>query len=130
VETNKQKASMRQIHAAIDHRHKAEFESAITLAGAAEGVLPETDKPHLFQKIKKMAESLPEDKSGANKVNTVTNWVKHGTHETATISEQDVIEVVTRAISKFVAVYGAQSAEMKKFSEWAIERLQADKNPN
>jgi hypothetical protein len=52
VETNKQKASMRQIHAAIDHLHKAEFESAITLAGAAEGVLPETDKPHLFQKNK------------------------------------------------------------------------------
>ena len=128
METNKQLSS--KIHAAIDHLQKAEFESAITLASAAEGTLPETDKPHLFQKIKKMTESLPGDASGATKVNAISNWTKHGTHERATISEQDVIEVVQRAISKFVAVYGAQSAEMKTFSEWAIERVRADKNSN
>jgi hypothetical protein len=126
VETNRQQASMRQIHAAIDHLHKGEFESSITLAGAAEGVLPNTEKPHLFQKIKKMADSLPADPSGATKVNALTNWTKHGTHETASISEQDAIEVITRAISKFIALYGAQPKEMKAFSEWAIERLQAN----
>jgi hypothetical protein len=130
VETNKKLASLRQIHAAIDHLHKGEYESAITLASAAEGVLPDTDKPHLFQKIKKMAESLPADPSGATKANALTNWAKHGTHEAASISEQDVIEVITRATSKFIAVYGEQSNEMKTFSEWAIERLQADENPN
>jgi hypothetical protein len=117
-------------HAAIDNLHKGEFECAITLGGAAEGVLPDTDKPHLFQKIKKMADTLPTDPSGATKVNALTNWAKHGTHETATISEQDAIEVVTRAISKFIAVYGEQSKEMKTFSEWAMERLQAGENPD
>ncbi len=77
-----------------------------------------------------MTESLPADASGATNVNAITNWTKHGTHESATISEQDVIEVVQRAISKFVAVYGGQSAEMKTFAKLAIERLQADKNSN
>ena len=130
METNKKLASMRQIHAAIDHLHKAELESGITLASAAEGVLPDTEKPHLFQKIKKMADSFPADSSGATKVNALTNWTKHGTHETASISEQDAIEVVTRAISKFVAIHGKQSKEMKTFSEWAIERLQTGKSSN
>ena len=77
-----------------------------------------------------MAKSLLADPSGATQVNAVANWTKHGTHETASISEQDAIEVITRAISKFVAVYGAQSKEMKAFSEFAIERLQASKNSN
>src|SRR4051794_26886330 len=109
METNRQRASKQQIHSAIEHLNKGEFESAISLARAAEGVLPKTDKPHLFQKIKKMADSLPADASGAAHVNAMSNWTKHGTHEGATISEQDVIEAVQRAVSKFVAVYGAQS---------------------
>ncbi len=50
MKTNKQLASMRQIHAAIDHLQKAEFESAITLASAAEGILSETDKPYLIKR--------------------------------------------------------------------------------
>jgi hypothetical protein len=130
VETNQQLASKRQIHAAIDHLKKSDFESALTLAGAAEGVLPDTKNPHLFQKIKKMADALPADPSGGNEINAMTNWAKHGTHATATISEQDVIEMVTRAISKFAAVYGGQSKEMQAFSEWAVERLQGDQNSN
>src|SRR6266849_4216515 len=39
IESTLRLASLRQIHAAIDHLHKSEFESAITLASAAEGVL-------------------------------------------------------------------------------------------
>jgi hypothetical protein len=93
------------------------------LSSAAEGILPEPDKPYLFQKIKTMAQSLPADTPGATGVNALTNWTKHGTHETATISEQDAIGIVTRAASKFVAVYDGQSAKMKEFSDWAIERL-------
>jgi hypothetical protein len=127
VETNKRLTSMRQIHAAIDHLHKAEFESAITLGSAAEGILPGTRQA---VSISTTAQSLPADTPGATGVNALTNWTKHGTHETATISEQDAIEIVTRAASKFVAVYDEQSAKMKEFSEWAIERLQADKEAN
>jgi hypothetical protein len=77
METNQQRASMRQIHAAIDHLYKGELESAITLAHAAEGVLPGTDKPHLFQKIQKLSESLPPDPSGANALRP-QNWIVFG----------------------------------------------------
>jgi hypothetical protein len=46
IDTCSHYASMRQIHAAIDHWRHADFECAITLAGAAEGMLPDIDEPH------------------------------------------------------------------------------------
>jgi hypothetical protein len=39
-------ASMRQIHAAIKHLDRGDFECAITLAAAGEEMLPPKDKPH------------------------------------------------------------------------------------
>ncbi len=127
METDRQKASARQIHNAIDHLRNGEFKSAITLASAAEGVLPEPQKPYLFQKIKKFSESLPDSKkSEPNAVNAMNNWPKHGTHKTATVSEQDVIESITRAISKFIAVHDGRTEKMKEFSQWATQRLQGE----
>jgi hypothetical protein len=120
-------ASLRQIHDAIDHLHKSDYVSAITLASAAEGILPHTDNPHLFQKLKALSDSLPEDPEGATGVNAFTNWAKHGTHKKATISELEVIATIVRATSKFAALYDEQSQKMKDFSEWAIARLQTDK---
>ena len=38
IETSKRLSAERQIHAAIDHFHRNEFECAMTLAAAAEGV--------------------------------------------------------------------------------------------
>jgi hypothetical protein len=37
---------MRQIHAAIKHLDRGDFECAITLAAAGEEMLPPKDKPH------------------------------------------------------------------------------------
>ena len=52
IETTKQLAALRQITAAIEHLHKREYECAITLAAAAEGLLPPTDEPHIFSDLK------------------------------------------------------------------------------
>jgi hypothetical protein len=129
IESTVRLASLRQIHAAIDHLHKSEFESAITLASAAEGVLPKTDKPHLFPKLQTLIASLPEEAEGATGINDFTNWTKHGgKYERATIPELEVIATIARAVSKFVAVYGEQSSQMKEFSEWAVAHLQTSNN--
>jgi hypothetical protein len=127
IEIDVRSASLRQIHDAIDHLHKSDYVSAITLASAAEGILPHTDNPHLFQKLKALSDSLPKDPEGATGVNAFTNWTKHGPHKKATISELEVIATIVRATSKFTALYDEQSQKMKDFSEWAIARLQADK---
>jgi hypothetical protein len=71
ITTTKQRSSMRQILAAIDHLHKQEFEAAITLAAAAEGQIAEGAIRHLFRI---MRQKLP--KADHNKV---INWLKHPT---------------------------------------------------
>jgi hypothetical protein len=46
IETNVRYASMRQIHVAIECHNQQHWECAITLAAAAEGMLPATDESH------------------------------------------------------------------------------------
>src|SRR5437016_3103522 len=49
IETDKKRASLRQICAAIDHFHKGNYECAITLAAAGEGCVPEGVGRYLFR---------------------------------------------------------------------------------
>ena len=69
---------MRQIYCAIEHLHQGDFECAITLAGAAEGILPDTDEAHFRQKVKALSKS-PEIRAtgGATGPNDYINWLKH-----------------------------------------------------
>ncbi len=113
VETTKQLSALRQIQAAIAHMHKKEFECAITLAGAAEGQLPESTKEYMFRLLKKV---MPGEDH-----NAFINWMKHSTGpDKATISELEVVVAIARAIHKFVAVYEASCKEFEEFSAWAV----------
>ena len=129
VETTIEQAARRQIYLAITLLHRSEFEAAMTLAAAAEGMLPKPQKPYLFPKLKAWAENLPEEEPGAKGLNDFAVWLKHGEaqkdkYAKATISELEVVTMITRAISKYLAVYDGISPEMARFRDWAIERLQ------
>jgi hypothetical protein len=126
IDTHIRLASMRQIHRAIDHLHNGEYECAITLAGAAEGMLPETWKPHFREKVKVLSKS-PEirEAGGATGENDYINWLKHGSlkrggprFETATIPAEENLAVVYRAISKYRAVYDDLSPQMFSYLNW------------
>jgi hypothetical protein len=127
---------MRQINAAIEHLQRGDFECAITLAAAAEGILPQTDDAHFHQKIKALEASLQGIDEGATGANDYINWLKHGTLkqdgpriENARITELAVTGVISRAISKFEAVYVTQEADrtpqMLEFANWARVYLSA-----
>jgi hypothetical protein len=111
IKTSKRLASMRQLHAAIEHFQASEFECAMTLAAAAEGVLPSTEN-HYF--LKTLKAKLPN-------FNLIINWLKHGNPptDTAELSELEVAATIYRGISKFNAVHGAVSPEMAEFLKWA-----------
>jgi hypothetical protein len=136
IDTTMQIASMRQIHAAIEHLKKGDFECAITLGGAGEGMLINTDKPHLRSKVKELAVSLKDDpEPGAKDPNDYITWLKHGTFngkkwDTARIPEHEAICIILRSISKFHAVYGFISPNMMSFNVWATKRLQSDQGSN
>lgn len=126
IDTHIRLASMRQIHCAIDHLHRGDYECAITLAGAAEGMLPDTWKPHFRQKVKAFSK-LPEiqEAGGATGQNDFINWLKHGSVarggprvESATISSEESLVVVYRAVTKYSAVYDDFSPQMLSYLSW------------
>jgi hypothetical protein len=116
--------------------YRGEFECAIVLAHAAEGILPSMDKAHTFQRIQALSASLPPSGDGeATGANDFANWLKHGNGpdgkrvEKATIDDHEAIAMVTRAVSKFAAVYQQQTPEIERFIDWAIKHLESGKKP-
>lgn len=81
IETSCHYASIRQIHAAIEHWQRGDFECAMTLAGAAEGMLPDIDE-RPFQELQHFT-----------RINEISNWLMHGERERgrkATISTRSL----------------------------------------
>jgi hypothetical protein len=114
---SKHKAAVQQIHAAIDHCEKGELAPAITLAAAAENMLPATEKDHLIKRINDLGLFKQLD------MNAVINWLKHDTdYQTVEIQELEAGATIMRAISKFVAVLDGITPKMKAFHGWMIKR--------
>lgn len=134
IDTHIRLASMRQIHGAIEHVYRGDYECAITLASAAENMLLEPDAPYLRQKIKAVSNSEEINAAGgATGPNDYATWLKHGTFngvktENATIPAEESVAWVCRAISKFKTVYDDLSPQMTSFRQWAKEWLQKDLN--
>ncbi len=116
VSTTKRKAAIRQIQAAIRHFRCEEYECAISLAAAAEGVMPKSDAPHIFSTLKTVAGHADHDP------NLVINWLKHptGTDEML-LGEFEVACVIMRAISKLIAVHREGTEDMRAFGQWVFE---------
>jgi len=114
---------MRQIHAAIRHLQRGDFECAMTLAAAGEGLLPSTDEPQ-FSELARMSE-----------VNDIVDWLrqgpmqdkehrKRGRGQSVIIEETEAIFVIYRAIAKFDAVFGDQKTpQMVSFRVCATKSL-------
>jgi hypothetical protein len=120
LSTTKRLASQRQIETAIQQFDRGAFECAATLAHAGENVLHQPGK--FVSLIERMRELVGIDH------NELPNWLKHGTGpNTRTIIELEVVFLIQRAISKFVARYEGATAAMKAFSEAQRIKLEAEK---
>ena len=122
IRTTKQLAALRQITAAIEHLYRRNSECAITLAAAAENLLPSTGDPHLFQALK---EYLPAAEFKELNVNRVVIWLKHynlDDPDPGTITEGDAVVTLQRAITKFIAAYHRTTQQMEDLFEWAGDK--------
>jgi hypothetical protein len=119
---------MRQVHCAIEHLRRGDFECAITLAHAAEGMLPNTDEPTFRQKVKALSKS-PEIQAegGATGPNDYSVWLKHGGAEKATIPAEESVAMIWRAITKYNVTYNDLSPQMGSFQNWARDWLLRDR---
>jgi hypothetical protein len=125
-EITRQLAALFQIHGAIKLFHKGEFECSITLAGAAEGILPDDLQNISLYKILRERQTAKPEKLD---LNFVQNWLKHGTFklkdgkqvalESMRITPFLAVFSIQRAITRFAAVYGGDTPQMAKFMKWS-----------
>jgi hypothetical protein len=116
LDTNKKASAQRQTERAITLFRNGDLDCAVTLAAAAEGMLPDTEDPHIFQVLKPHFKQL--------QVNVIVEWLKHKTAdspENVTITEFEATMVVARSITKFVAVYHQSCKLFEEFLWWAHE---------
>jgi hypothetical protein len=123
-------AAARQTNAAIDAIQRGKFDVAITLAGAAEGMLKErtTKIPSIFEiaLFLRTAEEGTRDLYSKKELivflNAERDWLKHGGEAEMEIPCLVAAMTVARAISKF----DEPSSKMREFSNWLkknIDRL-------
>lgn len=122
MRTDRKKPAHRQIDAAISHFYSGDIECAITLAAAAEGMLPATDEPHLFAQLE---DCLPEKRKDPGFLNfNLAAWrLTHSSApelvEIVEIDEYEAVLLIARSITKFIAVYHQSTRNFQCFLAWA-----------
>jgi hypothetical protein len=95
------KAASRQVDAAIDALQAGDYDVALTLAGAAEGMIERTGH-HMFGWLKQHPRALErfDKKEWISILNTERDWLKHGGQPTMQISCADAAFMIARSASK------------------------------
>jgi hypothetical protein len=95
------KAATRQVDAAIDALQAGDYDVALTLAGAAEGMIARTGH-HMFGWLKQHPKALQRftEKEWISILNIERDWLKHGGQPTMQISCAEAAFMVARAASK------------------------------
>ena len=115
IETTKRLAAQRQIDAAVKHLLKSELEFAITLATAAEDLLPDTESRQTFAYLREHPLSKQVD------IDETINWLKCSAPlDAATIFEFEAAVVIARVMSKFATAYTEVPSEWYDFLSWGV----------
>ena len=111
----------RQVEAAIDALERGKFDIAVTLAGAAEGMIPR-DANHLFAYMRdnpRAKERFEKKKDWINTLNREFYWLKHGGDDAMDIERYDAAMMIARAASKLEV----WTPKMEDFRAWFLKHL-------
>jgi hypothetical protein len=117
-------AATRQVDAAIDALERGKFDVALTLAGAAEGMI-KRDGYHLFAGLRdnpRAKERIAEKKDWIAILNRERDWLKHGGDDVMEIECFDAAMMIARAASKLEA----WTRRMEDFRVWFLKHLDDD----
>lgn len=122
IKITKLQGAANQISAAIDALERGQFDVAITLAGAAEGMLPEIDTQPLFATLRDAPErpSSISQKAWISALNAERDWLKHSTTEVGDeidITIYDASIMVLRALARLPE----WNSRMDEFKAWAMQ---------
>ena len=114
-------SASRQTEAAIDALERGDFDVAMTLAGAAEGII-KREGPHLFAWLPdnpRTKERFPEKKDWIALLNRERDWLKHGGDEHMEIECASAAFMIARAMSKLEV----WTPKMDAFKSWLMNNL-------
>jgi len=115
----KEEAASRQAEAAIDALERGQFDIALTLAGAAEGMI-KRDGPHMFsfmlesERVRHITR-----KDWITALNRERDWLKHGGDDAMTIDLASAAFMIARALSKLEK----WTQRMDEFKVWLLTNL-------
>jgi hypothetical protein len=112
----------RQTEAAIEALVRGDFDIAITLAGAAEGML-ERDGPHMFSFLRDSPRVHDvEKKSWIAALNNERDWLKHPNGpETLLLEQEHAAFMIARAASKLEVENW--TPRMEEFKKWLLKNI-------
>jgi hypothetical protein len=123
LQITKLEGAARQVEAAIEALRRGDFDVAITLAGAAEGML-DREGTHLFQYLRNAAQVRNIDqKSWIASLNQARDWLKHPTNElpdSLRIDPHEAAFMIARAMSKLER----WSTNMEEFKIWFLAAIE------
>jgi hypothetical protein len=113
----------RQVDAAIDALERGDFDVALTLAGAAEGMI-KREGLHLFSFLRDSARAkaaYAEPKDWISGLNQERDWLKHGGDGEMQIECFDAALMIARAASKLEV----WTPKMEGFRAWFVGNLRS-----
>ncbi len=115
-------AATRQTDAAIDAMQRGEYDVALTLAGAAEGMI-ERDGPHMFAHLRDSprARNKFSNKEWIATLNRERDWLKHGGQSEMDIECAAAAFLITRAATKLER----WTPKKEEFKIWLMKNLDA-----
>ncbi|MCA6099174.1 hypothetical protein [Bradyrhizobium australafricanum] len=116
-------AATRQVDAAIDALERGKFDIALTLAGAAEGMI-EREGNHLFAGLRdnpRAEERFAKKKDWITLLNRERDWLKHGGDNEMQIECFDAAMMIARAASKLEV----WTPKIEDFRAWFLKSLDA-----
>ena len=124
---SKKDAARLQILTACTLLFEGNWECAMTLAGAAEGQIPETKNaivPDIFTRIKSvLGKNYASEREHVSFENSERDWLKHNSDQSnKLIYEFKAFMMVARAASKYWSVYRDNSEDIQALNKWLIEQ--------
>jgi len=121
----KREAALKQIRVAIKLLEEEEFEAAITLAGAAEGMMLKGAQPiAMFEQLKELRPAdFRTEPEWVSFLNALLYWLKHsGDQESNVIGEFDAWVMIVRALTKYHGTFDERPPEVDALMAWGKAR--------
>jgi hypothetical protein len=115
---SKSQGASRQVEEAVHALERGDFDIAVTLAGAAEGMMGDRNGMREYMLThSRAADYFQNERELGDALNEQVNWLKHPTpaaSDTLMLTRADAVRMIMRAMTKL----DAWTPQMQQFRDW------------